>query len=194
MFSELKFSVLIAGAGPTGLTLAIELARRGVPHRLLEKSPEPFDGSRGKGIQPRSQEVLDDLGLIGEVQKYGADYPELLVHTPDGETMTWRNYELHAPTPSVPYPNVWMVPQWRTGELLAARLAELGGRVELGVEVTGLTQDDAGVHVTLSTGETVTTRYVVGADGGRSTIRRLLGVGSKATRTTPRPCSSRTSG
>ncbi len=177
MFSEFKFSVLIAGAGPTGLTLAIELAQRGVPHRIVERSPGPFDGSRGKGIQPRSQEVLDDLGLIGEFQKYGADYPELLVHRPDGGTTTWRMDELHAPTPSVPYPNVWMVPQWRTGELLAARLAELGGRVEFGVEVTGLTQDDDGVRVALSTGETVTATYVVGADGGRSTIRHLLGVG-----------------
>ena len=102
-----------------------------VPFRIVERSARPFDGSRGKGIQPRTQEVLDDLGLIGEFRQYGADYPELLVHTPDGQTTTWRMDELHAPTPSVPYPNILMVPQWRTGSLLAARLESLGGKVEL---------------------------------------------------------------
>lgn len=177
MFTEFAFTVLIVGAGPTGLALAIDLARRGVPFRIVEKSAHPFDGSRGKGIQPRTQEVLDDLGVLDRFQAFGADYPELLIHRPDGGTMARRMDALHAPTPSAPWPNALMVPQWRTGELLAERLAELGGRVELGVEVTGFTQDGDGVHVTLGTGERVTTRYLVGADGGRSTVRRQLGVG-----------------
>ncbi|MEN8652122.1 FAD-dependent monooxygenase [Streptomyces sp. 21So2-11] len=177
MFTESAFTVLIAGAGPTGLALAIDLTRRGVPFRIVEKSPNPYYGSRGKGIQPRTQEVLEDLGVLDQFRAFGADYPELLIHLPDGATMTRRMDELHAPTPSVPYPNTLMLPQWRTGELLAARLAELGGQVELGVEVTGFTQDESGVHITLSTGESVTTRYLVAADGGRSIIRRQLGVG-----------------
>ncbi|WP_433729558.1 FAD-dependent monooxygenase [Actinoplanes sp. CA-051413] len=177
MFTESGFTVLIAGAGPTGLTLAIDLARRGVPFRIVEKSPTPYDGSRGKGVQPRTQEILEDLGVLDRFREFGGDYPELLIHLPDGATMTRRMAELHAPTPAVPYPNSLMVPQWRTAELLTGRLAELGGRVELGVEVTGFTQDDGGVHVTLSTGERVTTTYLVAADGGRSAIRRALGVG-----------------
>ena len=53
--------VLIVGAGPTGLTLACELARRGVPFRLIEAAPGPQPGSRGKGLQPRTLEVFDDL-------------------------------------------------------------------------------------------------------------------------------------
>ena len=169
--------VLIVGAGPTGLTLAIELQRRGVPHRIVEASPRPYHGSRGKGLQPRTLEVLDDLGVLDRFQAAGADYPPLRIHRPDGQEMEMRLDELHKPTPAVPYPNVWMVPQWRTGELLAARLAELGGRVELGVAVTALREDDGGVRVGLSTGETVTARYVVGADGGRSMVREALGVG-----------------
>jgi len=177
MFTESEFTVLIAGAGPTGLALAVDLARRGVSCRIVEKSPNPHHGSRGKGIQPRTQEILDDLGVLDRFLAYGADYPDLLIHLPGGGTMTRRMDELHAPTPSVPYPNILMTPQWRTGELLAERLAELGGHVEVGVEVTGFTQDDSGVHVTLSTGERVTARYLVGADGGRSTIRQRLGVG-----------------
>ncbi len=177
MFTESRFTVLIVGAGPTGLTLAIDLARRGVPFRIVEKSTHPFDGSRGKGIQPRTQEVLDDLGVLDRFKAFGSDYPELLIHRPDGGTMTRRMDALYEPTPSVPCPNVLMVPQWRTGELLAERLAELGGQVEQGVEVTGFTQDGDGVHVTLGTGERITTRYLVGADGGHSTVRRQLGVG-----------------
>jgi 2-polyprenyl-6-methoxyphenol hydroxylase-like FAD-dependent oxidoreductase len=179
MFTESEFNVtvVIVGAGPTGLTLAVDLARRGVSHRIVERSAHPFDGSRGKGLQPRTQEVLEDLGVLDRFQRFGGAYPALRVHRPDGKEIEWRMDELHDPTPAVPYPNVLMIPQWRTGELLAHRLAELGGRVELGVEVTGLTHDERGVHVALGDGETITARYVVGADGGRSVIRRALGVG-----------------
>jgi 2-polyprenyl-6-methoxyphenol hydroxylase-like FAD-dependent oxidoreductase len=178
MFTESRFTeIVIVGAGPTGLTLAIELARRGVPHRLLEQATDPFTGSRGKGLQPRTLEVLHELGVLEAFQAHGGLYPSLWVHRPDGEELEWRMDELHEATPDVPWPNGWMVPQWRTGELLARRLAELGGGIERGAGVTGLTQDGDGVHLTLTTGETVTARYVVGADGGRSTVRRALGVG-----------------
>jgi 2-polyprenyl-6-methoxyphenol hydroxylase-like FAD-dependent oxidoreductase len=60
-------AVLIVGAGPTGLTLACELARSGVSFRLIEASPGPQPGSRGKGIQPRTLEVFDDLGMVDRV-------------------------------------------------------------------------------------------------------------------------------
>ncbi|WP_436522054.1 FAD-dependent monooxygenase [Actinoplanes sp. HUAS TT8] len=170
MFTESRFT-LIAGAGPTGLTVARQLQRYGVPFRIVEKSPRPFDGSRGKGLQPRTQEVLDDLGLIDRFRASGSDYPALRVHRPDGTQVEWRMDELHEPTPAVPYPNVLMVPQWRTSELLAD-----GIPVEFGVGVETVEQDTDGVRVTLDTGEVVTARYLVGADGGRSTVRRALGV------------------
>ncbi|MCY1138637.1 FAD-dependent monooxygenase [Actinoplanes sp. Pm04-4] len=166
MFTESKFT-LIVGAGPTGLTLARVLQRHGVPFRIVEQSPVPPEGSRGKGIQPRTQEVLDDLGLLPAFLETGGDYPELLIHLPDGGTMTQRMDEQHDPTPAVPYPNMLMQPQWRTAELLAS-----GVPVEYGVGVTSLSQES----VTLSTGETVTPRYVVGCDGGRSTVRKALDV------------------
>jgi 2-polyprenyl-6-methoxyphenol hydroxylase-like FAD-dependent oxidoreductase len=171
MFTESQFTVIV-GAGPTGLTLARELQARGAPFRLLEKEPTLMRGSRGKGIQPRTQEVLDDLGLIGQFQAFGGPYPELLIHLPGGGTMTQRMFEPAQPTPSAPYPNPLMVPQWRTAELLAE-----GVPVEFGVGVAGLTQDERGVHLTLDNGEVITARYAVGADGGRSAVRRALGVG-----------------
>jgi 2-polyprenyl-6-methoxyphenol hydroxylase-like FAD-dependent oxidoreductase len=171
MFTESGFTI-IAGAGPTGLTLARQLGRHGVPYRIVEKSPAPFDGSRGKGLQPRTLEVLDDLGLIERFLAAGGDYPELLAHLPDGGTHRFRLDEPHPPTPAVPWPNMLMLPQWRTSALLAD-----GVPVELGTGLTGLTPIDGGVRVTLDTGETVDARWVVGADGGRSTVRKLAGIG-----------------
>jgi 2-polyprenyl-6-methoxyphenol hydroxylase-like FAD-dependent oxidoreductase len=170
MFTESEFTMIV-GAGPTGLTLARELQRRGVPFRLIERATAPFTGSRGKGIQPRTQEVLDDLGLVHAFRAAGGDYPELLIHLPDGSSLHRRMDPLVAPTPQVPYPNILMVPQWQTCALLAE-----GVPVELGVGLTGLTQLDEGVRVRLDNGEVVTARYVVGADGGQSTVRKLLGV------------------
>lgn len=67
--------VLICGAGVTGLTLAIELARHGVSFRLIEKRTTPFIGSRGKGIQPRTQEIFEDLGILNKVVAAGALSP-----------------------------------------------------------------------------------------------------------------------
>ncbi|MEU7894313.1 FAD-dependent monooxygenase [Nonomuraea sp. NPDC049152] len=69
--------VLIVGSGPTGLTLAIELARRGVDLRIVEKSPVHPEGVRGKGLQPRTLEVFHDMGVIDEIMATGAAYPPL---------------------------------------------------------------------------------------------------------------------
>src|SRR5689334_17384565 len=97
--------VLIVGAGPTGLALACDLARRGVYHRLVEASPRPFEGSRAKGLQPRTLEVFDDLGIVDRVLADGADYPVLRVHLDGGALHDMRMAELSDPRPDVPYPN-----------------------------------------------------------------------------------------
>lgn len=76
--------VLICGAGVTGLTLAIELARHGVSFRLIEKRTTPFIGSRGKGIQPRTQEIFEDLGILNKVVAAGGLYPRLRTYRHDG--------------------------------------------------------------------------------------------------------------
>jgi 2-polyprenyl-6-methoxyphenol hydroxylase-like FAD-dependent oxidoreductase len=172
--------VLIVGGGPTGLVLACVLRRRGVDCRLVERSPEPFAGARGKGLQPRSLELLEDLGVLDRFLAAGGEYPPMRVHLPGGGTREMRMDEPREPTPDVPYPNIWMVPQWRTGELLTARLAELGGSVEYGTELVAFEQDGDVVRGTLRRDgrtEEVTARYLVGADGGRSTVRRGLDVG-----------------
>ncbi|MDY6949733.1 MAG: FAD-dependent monooxygenase, partial [Pseudomonadota bacterium] len=84
MEDENNLAVLICGAGAAGLTLAIDLARRGVPFRLIEKMDSPFPGSRGKGMQPRTQEVFEDLGIIDRVVAAGGTYPRMREYQSDG--------------------------------------------------------------------------------------------------------------
>ncbi|TCO60965.1 FAD-dependent oxidoreductase [Actinocrispum wychmicini] len=168
--------VLIVGAGPTGLTLALDLARRGVRCRIVDKATEFPRGSRGRGMQPRTQEVMDDFGLIDAVHAHGSAYPPLRAY--QGEQVVWEGTmtERVEPSADVPYPNPWMIPQWRTTQLLRDRLAEFGVKVELGIELTGFAQDDDGVTVTLNGSEQVRVAYLIGADGGRGPTRKLLGV------------------
>ncbi|WP_326825926.1 FAD-dependent oxidoreductase [Streptosporangium sp. NBC_01756] len=168
--------VLIIGAGPTGLTLAVDLARRGVSFRIVERSPEHPAGSRGKGLQPRTQEVFDDLGVIGEILATGRVYPPIRAYAGDRVVWEGRMHEPTEPTADVPYPMVLMQPQWRTERILRDRLAELGHRVELGTEATAFEQDADGVTVTLNGSERVRCAYLVGADGGRGSVRGQLGV------------------
>ncbi|MGW5422392.1 FAD-dependent monooxygenase [Streptomyces sp. NPDC003943] len=191
MDTGMDTDVLIAGAGPTGLVLAIDLARRGVRALLVEKADRLFPGSRGKGLQPRSQEVLDDLGLLPAIHAAGALYPRMLRWEGAERQGEWDMMERAEPTERIPYANTLLIPQSRTQELLHARLAELGGEIRFGTELTGFRQSAQGVEAELSGGgaarETVRAAYLVAADGGRSTVRRALGIGMTGETVDPRP-------
>ena len=168
--------VLIAGGGPTGLTLGIELARRGVETRVVDKADRFFAGSRGDGIQPRTLEVLDDLGVLDAVLTEGMATAPIRVIL-DGQFLDVRRMvEPRDPTPDTPYPNPWVLGQSQLEGVLRARLLELGVRVELGTELVGLEQDEQGVTARFSTGETCRFDYLVGADGGASLVRKAIGV------------------
>ncbi|HET9170063.1 MAG TPA: FAD-dependent oxidoreductase, partial [Actinospica sp.] len=170
--------VLVVGAGPAGTALAIDLARRGLAVRTVNKAPGAFDGSRAKGIQPRTLEVLADLGALDDVHEGGDLYPKLALHVgPVG--VPWRMMPEKEPTPDVPYPNTWLIPQYRTDRALHARLSELGVGVEFGRELVELSQDDEYVTARIADHrgtEEITARYLVGADGGSSAVRKQLGI------------------
>ncbi|AXB47104.1 FAD-dependent monooxygenase [Amycolatopsis albispora] len=168
--------VLIAGAGPTGLTLAIELARREVDVRVVDKAAEFFAGSRGDGLQPRTLEVFDDLGVVEAVLEAGITPPPMRAYVAGEFVGEHIMFELSEPTPDVPYPNGCMLGQSRTEQILRERLAGFGVRVELGTELTGFTQDDTGVDVVLNGTERTRVDYLVGADGGKSFVRKSLGI------------------
>ncbi|WNI15386.1 FAD-dependent monooxygenase [Actinacidiphila sp. ITFR-21] len=168
--------VLIAGGGPTGLTLAIDLARRGVEVRVVDKADGFFRGSRADTIQPRTLEVFDDLGVVDAVLDAGCLPPAYRVHL-DGDAVEERRMaELRAPRPDQPYPNPWTLGQSQLEGILRSRLAELGTRVELATELVGLEQDKHAVTARFQTGETARFDYLVGADGGASTVRKATGI------------------
>jgi len=179
--------VLVVGAGPTGLALGIDLARRGVDALVVEKADRLFPGSRGKGLQPRTMEVFDDLGVLDAILAAGGTYPVGMVWQ-DGERVgEHRMFEPAEVTDDSPYNAPWMVPQWRTQEVLFARLVELGGRVSFGREVVGFEQDTEGVTVRFATGPEIRARHLVAADGGRSVVRRTLGIGMTGETVDPHP-------
>ncbi|MER6201555.1 FAD-dependent oxidoreductase [Streptomyces sp. NPDC001586] len=185
--SALQTEVLIVGAGPTGLALAIDLARRGVGALVVERAGALFPGSRGKGLQPRTLEVLDDLGVHDAIRAAGGSYPVGVIWQDGVRTGEHRMFDAAVPTEGAPYAEPWMVPQWRTQEILAARLAELGGEIAFGREVAGIEQDPEGVTATFVSGPPVRARYAVAADGGRSTVRRALGIGMTGETVDPSP-------
>jgi 2-polyprenyl-6-methoxyphenol hydroxylase-like FAD-dependent oxidoreductase len=169
-------SILIAGGGPTGLTLGIDLARRGVEVRVVDKADQFFAGSRGDGIQPRTLEVFDDLGVIDAVLEQGSGLKPVRVYL-DGEFVTERwMAEPTDPTPDRPYPNPWVLGQSQLESVLREKLLQHGVRVELRTELVGLEQDEDGVTTRLSTGEVSRFDYLVGADGGASFVRKAIGV------------------
>ncbi|AZF04869.1 FAD-dependent oxidoreductase [Pseudomonas sp. R5-89-07] len=171
--------VLICGAGAAGLTLAIDLARRGVNFALIEKRPAAFLGSRGKGIQPRTQEVFEDLGILDRVMAAGGSYPNIRKYAPNGSHVDQPVSIAAEPTPAEPYCLALMIPQFKTEAILRERLIELGHAPAFGVELTAMVVGTYGINAILATADgehPLQARYLVGADGGRSFVRSTLGI------------------
>ncbi|WP_406870586.1 FAD-dependent oxidoreductase [Thioclava sp. 'Guangxiensis'] len=170
--------VLIVGAGPAGSTLAVDLARRGVSTRIIDKSPHGFPGSRAKGIQPRSLEVFEDLGALDDILAAGSPYPPLGIHL--GPVRIPKRMSKPAPeSDATPYRDTWLIPQFSTDSIIQKQLAPFGVQVEYGTELLGVEQDDSGVTARIagpSGPEELRARYVVGADGGASLVRKSVGI------------------
>jgi 2-polyprenyl-6-methoxyphenol hydroxylase-like FAD-dependent oxidoreductase len=161
--------VIVAGGGPTGVMLASELRLQGVNVLVLEKEAEPTKVVRALGLHARSIEVLDQRGLVerflalGQRHPVGGFFAGIAKASPD------RLDTAH--------PFVLAIRQPVTDRLLVERATELGVEIRRGCEVVGLSQDDDGVTVELADGVALRSRYLVGCDGGRSTVRKLVGVG-----------------
>jgi 2-polyprenyl-6-methoxyphenol hydroxylase-like FAD-dependent oxidoreductase len=170
--------VLIVGAGPTGLVLALWLAKVGVAFRLVDRKARPGEGSRAMAVQARTLEFYRQLGIAEDVIAAGFQVDRVRLRNQSGEVAT-------VPLGRVgkglsPYPFVLSFPQDDHERLLIERLSRAGQAVEWDTEVTEVTQQGDSVRASLRTGGTETTwtgAYLCGCDGARSVVRHSLGVG-----------------
>ncbi|MFE3659172.1 FAD-dependent monooxygenase [Streptomyces sp. NPDC059165] len=168
--------VLIVGAGPTGLTLACDLARRGTAVRIIDRRAAPHRESRGKGLHPRSLEVFEALGAAEPVLATGTVRLVLRKYFDGVHVKDTDPFGDDAPLPRSPYRSGVLIGQWQVEEILRRRLGGFGVAVEYGADLTALTQDTEGVNAVLADGRTLRTAHLVGCDGGRSTVRMVLGI------------------
>ncbi len=163
--------VLVAGAGPVGLAVAVDLARRGIDVDVIDKvAPRGDRESRALGLHARTLEVADRLGVLPRVLAAGRPIHGFSYHVRGREVVA-----AHVRGVDAPHPYILLLPQGIVERILLDRLRELGVAVRRPVELTGITQDGDGVHVTTSAGR-AHARYLVAADGGRSTVRHQLGL------------------
>lgn len=166
--------VLVVGAGPAGLTAAIELARRGIRCRVIDKRPE-MSGSADKaiGVQCRTMEIWEDIGVVHEAIAAG-----IWLH---GQTVYVNGTQTHQvdwDLPDLPFAHLGL-PQYETERILGNRLAEHGVTVERGCELRSFEQDETGVTARLTRNgvdETVRAQYLIGCDGAHSAVRDALGL------------------
>ncbi len=172
---ETKTDVLIVGGGPVGLTMACELARHGVSARVIDDKAAPEVWSKAAAVSARTMEIWRDMGLVERALErgrpmYGANMykgAERIAHL-----------DIHVP--GTPYPYLFGMAQRHTELMLAERLVELGGELERPVKLETFDTADGEVVATLvhddGGRERVTTPWLIGCDGARSTVRRVLGL------------------
>ena len=165
--------ILVVGAGPTGLTLACELAVRGVPFRIVDQAPVRSDKSRALVVHARTLEVFQKMGIADELNRAGRTALNVSLWVAGHEAL--RLQVADTGVDDTPYPFLLFVSQAETERLLESRLNALGGQVERPVQVTALREDGAGVQATFADGKTARFDYVVGCDGAHSIVRKAAG-------------------
>ena len=175
--------VLIAGAGPTGLNLALSLACRGIPFRLISDAEGPGEHSRAMVVQARTLEFYRQYGFADEIVRQGV--PAVNAHFRGAgengrarEVVSVSFADLGAGLSPYPFPLAY--PQDDHERFLAAKLIEAGGAIEWRSRLTGFTQDSDKVRAAIAHDgrtEDAEIEYVCGCDGAHSRVRETLGIG-----------------
>lgn len=164
--ATIAHAVVIAGGGPTGMMLAAELTLAGVDVAIVERRENPeLAGSRAGGLHSRTLEVLDQRGVAERFISQGQIHKVVHFHTPLdlSDFPTRHNYTLA----------LW---QNHIERILGEWVNELRIPVYRGREVSGYSQDGAGVDIELADGQKLRAEYLIGCDGGRSLVRKAAGI------------------
>ncbi|MFI6024547.1 FAD-dependent oxidoreductase [Amycolatopsis magusensis] len=165
-------TVLVVGAGPVGLAVAASLAQQGVEVTVVDQQAEGANTSRAAVVHPRTMEALDRLGVADRLAGLSLRAGRFTIRDRDRVLVPLE----FAQVPS-PYRTLFMVPQPTTERVLLDRFVELGGRVLRPHRLTALEQDADGVVATIDDQHRLSARYVVGADGMKSAVRTMAGIG-----------------
>ncbi|EMD39057.1 hypothetical protein CERSUDRAFT_104329 [Gelatoporia subvermispora B] len=179
--------VLVVGAGPAGLIMALSLAKNGVHCRIIDKGQTFHTGSRGFGIQPRTFELFQSLGMLDDFVGVVQPLPMMRAYKLPGGVEPVRTWRLYPPSPSWPdrpFAEQKILSQAKLEAIFRKHLAEHNIEVELGTELIGIEHDEDGATATLlvskadgiAAKETVRCEYLIGADGARGVSRKLMGM------------------
>ncbi|KAH8103219.1 FAD-binding monooxygenase [Phellopilus nigrolimitatus] len=178
--------ILVVGAGPAGLALALSLLKNGVTVRIIEKDARHHVGERGPGVMPRTLEIEHFLGVADDVRKAGFAVPNIHIFDPNDPYRIIKSQALVEEveeTPDFPITRGVMLGQWHHQAILRKHIEALNGTVELGTTLVGIEQDESGATAEIvrtvdgaEVKEITKYAYIVGADGARSAVRKMLGL------------------
>ncbi|KAK7030682.1 FAD-binding-3 domain-containing protein [Favolaschia claudopus] len=178
--------ILVVGAGPSGLVVALALRRNGVPVRLIDCEPVSRLGQRGAGIMPRSMELFSQLGVGDEILRRAIPAPPAVMYQMPGGVEITAKFDMWPaapPDPQRPFPNVVMLGQDHLEQILRTELQRLGCETEWGSTLLSFEQSEDCVRTRISrlhadeeTVENATFGFLVGTDGARGMVRKTLGL------------------
>ncbi|KAJ6594762.1 FAD binding domain-containing protein [Mycena capillaripes] len=175
--------VLIAGAGPTGLTMALALAKSGVKVRIIEEATAEHDAARGTAIVPRTRELLAILGAEKDVAAIATGPLPMAIYGPDGKTIlkVFEWSEAAQASSTIPFNTLASIGQSEVEKILRRHLSTYDCEVEMGKQLVGIAQDDSGVAAKVllvgsSTEIEIKCDYLVAADGAKGKSRHFIGV------------------